>query len=418
MFRHVAHKAFGIFCSTYEKLIKKKALCVGVDNLTKEKLCKEVVNVKKALCIIISLSMVFTLLVPAFADKLTDAQNQKKTVDKKINDLAKQKKQEEKKLESAKDKKEEIESAQKKKEKEYQELVEQVNELNERIQELDKTIEASNNEYNKKMELLKLRLRVMYENSDFTYIDTLVESKSVVDFLERLELVATISKKDKEIIDEIREAKNDIEFKKQLVVGEKDLVQQKADESLVSIKNLSASRASLDKEIKDINSRLEKLEAEEDKLISQSNALVNQIKNLQSSGAYAGGNMTWPCPSSSKISSYYGNRLHPILKKYKMHTGIDISANHGASIVAANSGTVMMAGWQNGYGYTVVVDHGGGISTLYAHCSKLLVSKGTKVKAGQTIAKIGSTGLSTGPHLHFEVRKNGSTTDPLKYVKR
>ena len=90
MFRHVAHKAFGIFCSTYEKLIKKKALCVGVDNLTKEKLCKEVVNVKKALCIIISLSMVFTLLVPAFADKLTDAQNQKKTVDKKINDLAKQ----------------------------------------------------------------------------------------------------------------------------------------------------------------------------------------------------------------------------------------------------------------------------------------------------------------------------------------
>ena len=225
----------------------------------------------------------------------------------------------------------------------------------------------------------------MYENSDFTYIDTLVESKSVVDFLERLELVATISKKDKEIIDEIREAKNDIEFKKQLVVGEKDLVQQKADESLISIKNLSASRASLDKEIKDINSRLEKLEAEEDKLISQSNALVNQIKNLQSSGAYAGGNMTWPCPSSSKISSYYGNRLHPILKKYKMHTGIDISANHGASIVAANSGTVMMAGWQNGYGYTVVVDHGGGISTLYAHCSKLLVSKGTKVKAGQPL---------------------------------
>ncbi len=373
---------------------------------------------KKALCIFISLSMVFTLLVPAFADKLTDAQKQKKTVDKKISDLAKQKKQEEKKLESAKDKKEEIESAQKKKEREYRELADQVSELSQGIEELDKSIEASNNEYNEKLELLKLRLRVMYENSDFTYIDTLAQSKSVVDFLERLELVATISKKDKEIIDEIKEAKNDIEFKKQLVVGEKNLVQQKADESLKSINNLSASRASLDKEIKDINSRLDKLEAQEDKLISQSNALVNQIKNLQRKGAYAGGNMTWPCPGSSKISSYYGNRMHPILKKYKMHTGIDISARQGASIVAANSGTVMMAGYQNGYGYTVVIDHGGGITTLYAHCSKLLVKVGSKVKAGQTIAKVGSTGLSTGPHLHFEVRKNGSTTDPLRYVRK
>jgi len=372
--------------------------------------------VKKALCIVISLSMVFTLMVPAFADKLTEAQKQKKTVDKKISDLAKQKKQEEKKLETAKDKKEEIESAQKKEQREYQELLNQVSELNEGIAELDKSIEASNKEYNEKLELLKVRLRVMYENSDFTYIDTLAESKSIVDFFERLELVATISKKDKEIIDGIKEAKNDIEYKKQLVVGEKNLVEQKADESLKNINNLSASRASLDKEIKDINSKLDKLEDEEDKLISQSNALVNQIKNLQTKGAYAGGSMAWPCPSSSKISSYYGNRMHPILKKYKMHTGIDISASQGSSIVAANSGTVLMAGWQSGYGYTVVIDHGGGITTLYAHCSKLLVKVGSKVKSGQTIAKVGSTGLSTGPHLHFEVRKNGSTTDPLRYV--
>ena len=101
-----------------------------------------------------------------------------------------------------------------------------------------------------------------------------------------------------------------------------------------------------------------------------------------------------------------------------MHTGIDISASQGSSIVAANSGTVIMAGWQNGYGNTVVVDHGGGITTLYAHCSKLLVGVGKKVKAGDTIAKVGSTGMSTGPHLHFEVRKNGSTTDPIKYVTK
>lgn len=371
---------------------------------------------KKALCIFMSLVISMSVMVPAFADKLTDAQNQKKTVDKKINDLSKQKKSEEKKLQSAKEQKEELESAERRKKQEYDELSDQISELNQGIEELDESIKSSQKQYDDKLELLKIRLRVMYENSDFTYIDTLAESKSVTDFLERLELVSTISKRDKEIVESIKEAKRDIEFKKQLVVGQKEQVQLKADESLISINNLSASRASLDNKIQEINTKLKKLENEEDKLISKSNALVSQIKNLQKKGAYAGGSMTWPCPSSSKISSYYGNRLHPILKKYKMHTGIDISAKRGTSIVAANKGTVMMAGWQNGYGYTVVLDHGGGITTLYAHCSKLLVSAGKSVKAGQTIAKVGSTGMSTGPHLHFEVRKNGSTTNPLNYV--
>ncbi len=373
---------------------------------------------KKALCILMSLVVGMSLIVPVFADKLTDAQNKKNTVDKKINDLTKQKKSEEKKLKTAKEKQEEIESAQKREKHEYDELLDQICELNQGIEELDKSIEASEKEYNDKMELLKIRIRVMYENSDFTYLDTLAESKSVTDFLERLELVSTISKRDKEIVECIKEAKRDIAFKKQLVVGQKEQIQSKADESLVTINNLSASRASLDNQIKEINTKLKKLEQEEDKLISQSNALVSQIKNLQKKGAYAGGSMTWPSPSSSKISSYYGNRLHPILKKYKMHTGIDISAKQGTSIVAANKGTVIMAGWQNGYGYTVVLDHGGGITTLYAHCSKLLVSVGKSVKAGDTIAKVGSTGMSTGPHLHFEVRKNGSTTNPLNYVSK
>jgi murein DD-endopeptidase MepM/ murein hydrolase activator NlpD len=363
-----------------------------------------------------SLAIGMSLIVPVSADKLTETQNQKKTVDKKINDLNSQKKSEQKKLQTAKEKQEEIESAQKREKQEYDELVVQIGELNQGIEELDKSIEASEKEYNDKMELLKVRLRVMYENSDFTYLDTLAQSKSVIDFLERLELVSTISKKDKEIVECIKEAKRDIEFKKQLVLEQKEQVQLKADETLVTINNLSASRASLDNQIKEINAKLKKLEQEEDKLVKQSNALVSQIKNLQKKGSYAGGSMTWPCPSSSKISSYYGNRLHPILKKYKMHTGIDISAKQGTSIVAANKGTVIMAGWQNGYGYTVVLDHGGGITTLYAHCSKILVSVGQSVKAGDTIAKVGSTGMSTGPHLHFEVRKNGATTNPLNYV--
>lgn len=377
---------------------------------------KEELELKKALCFFLSITIGMSLMMPAFADKLTEVQNQKKAVDKKISDLNKEKKSEEKKLQSIKQQKEQLEAAQRKEQQEYDGLVSQIDELKKSIEELDKSIEDSEKEYNEKVELLKTRLRVMYENSDFTYIDTLVQSKSVIDFFERLELMSTISKKDKEIIESIKQAKRDIAFKRQLAIGQKEQVQAKADETLKTINNLTASRASLDNQIKEINARLKKIEEEEDKLISQSNALVNQIKNLQKSGAYAGGSMTWPCPSSKTISSYYGNRLHPILKKYKMHTGIDISAKQGASIVAANKGTVIMAGWQSGYGYTVVVDHGGGITTLYAHCSKILVSVGQNVKAGETIAKVGSTGMSTGPHLHFEVRKNGATTNPLNYV--
>lgn len=371
---------------------------------------------KKALSIIMCLVVGMSLMVPVSADKLTDVQNQKNSVDKKINNISKEKKNEEKKLNSIKEQKEEIESVQKREKQEYEELLSQIEELRLGIEELDKSIEASEKDYNEKMELLKKRLRVMYENSDFTYIDALTESKSVVDFFERLELISTISKRDKEIVEDIKQAKREISFKKQLAVGQKEQVQILADQSLNTINSLTATRANLDNQIQEINARLKKLEQEEDKLIKQSNDLVNQIKNLQNKGSYAGGSMTWPCPSSSTISSYYGNRLHPILKKYKMHTGIDISAKQGVSIVAANKGTVIMSGWQSGYGYTVVVDHGGGITTLYAHCSKLLVKVGQSVSAGETIAKVGSTGMSTGPHLHFEVRKNGSTTNPLNYV--
>ena len=169
----------------------------------------------------------------------------------------------------------------------------------------------------------------------------------------------------------------------------------------------------MEAQIRSINSKLSSLERKENELIQKSRQLESQIKNLQRTADYTGGVMRWPVPSSTYISSPFGNRLHPILKVYKMHTGIDISASSGQSIIAANDGVVIMSGWQGGYGYTVVIDHGGGITTLYAHCSQLLVSS-TSVKAGDTIAKIGSTGLSTGP-IYTLVRKRCSV-NPISYV--
>ncbi|HOM01857.1 MAG TPA: peptidoglycan DD-metalloendopeptidase family protein [Acetivibrio sp.] len=373
---------------------------------------------KRTVLAVVTFSLILSsLFVPTFAKTISDVQKEKNTVDNQLNSITKQKKQEKEKLNSVESEKKKIQSEQEQKTKEFNSLNQQVEELNKHIEEIDAAIKESEERYNKQMELLKVRINVMYQNSGSTYIQTLAESENFIDFLNKLELVSAISKRDKEIIEDIKQAKEDVEFKKKLAVEKRDTVKEKAEQSLKALNELSVARSKLDSEISSINSQLKKLEQQENELIRQSNELAGQIRRLQQSGNYAGGTMRWPAPSSSTISSYFGNRLHPILKVYKMHTGIDISAASGTSIVAANKGTVIMSGWQNGYGYTVVIDHGGGISTLYAHCSKLLVKVGDSVNAGDTIAKVGSTGLSTGPHLHFEVRKNGTPVNPLDYVK-
>ena len=220
------------------------------------------------------------------------------------------------------------------------------------------------------------------------------------------------------MIEKINNDKLDIEFKKRQKEIEKNDVIRKANAAKRDIEQMQTSRAKKDDEIRNIQSRLKKLEREENELIKKSNELANQIKGLQSNfGRYSSGKMIWPLPSSRKITSPFGTRIHPISKKKKTHHGIDIAGNTGSPIVAAKEGRVIMSGWQTGYGNVVVVDHGGGITSLYAHCSALIARVGQNVKQGEVIAKVGSTGYSTGPHLHFEVRKNGNVVNPLNYTR-
>lgn len=371
-------------------------------------------------------TLLATLLISAFvpvtvaADQLSDAKSQKSSVDSRIDKLNQQKKevmQQKSQLETQKKK---ISNQQTNESNAYQELLQQISDAEENLRQTEKALKEAEDNYNSQRELVKTRLQVMYVNSSVSVLDTLLASKSPLEFYERVQYMSTISQFDENMIEELNNAKQDVEDKKQLEQKARDLLEQKANEKEQKLSQLKSSRAEVEDQINRSKAALDKLEKDIDAQIAEANRLNSVIKNLSSKKKYAGGSMVWPCPGNFGITSQYGMRKHPILRKYKMHTGIDIGADRGNSIVAANSGTVIISQYDRsgGYGNMVVIDHGGGITTLYGHASKLLVKVGQQVKAGQVIAKVGSTGLSTGNHLHFEVRVNGETQNPMKgYLK-
>jgi len=213
---------------------------------------------------------------------------------------------------------------------------------------------------------------------------------------------------------------------------EAQLEEDKADRYIVQ-KELAAEQAELAEQYVEIDewiagfyqdmmaaeSAYASAEAAEKAAQEEIKALQDLLKKQQEAAKkntqYVGGEYSWPVPGYNEVSSKFGMRIHPILKVNKMHTGIDIPAPSGTKIIAANDGTVLVATYNSGYGNYVCVDHGGGRATLYAHMSKIAVKSGASIKRGDVLGYVGSTGLSTGPHLHFECIDNGVQVDPLKY---
>ncbi len=365
--------------------------------------------------LIISIPLVWIL--PVRADELSDYNKQKQDVKSQLNSISGEKGQIKDSIQDKEQEKQYLENQQQDRQQEYQKLQKEKEELEAVLTELERSYSECEQEYNGQRELLKTRIKVMYENSSTSYLQTLIESKSITDFFERIELISAISKNDKLLVDNLENAKKDLDSKKKRKEEEKLLTLKKVREKQNAITQIKISRAETENDIQKYEVALESLEKREDELQKRSQEINKQIEKLMSAGKYTGGVMKWPVPSSTTITSEYGKRFHPILKKYKVHTGIDIGAKNGASIIAAANGTVIKAEWDTAYGNMLVIDHGGKIATLYGHCSKLLVSVGDKVETGQTIAKVGSTGWSTGPHLHFEVIKDGSSTNPTSYLK-
>jgi murein DD-endopeptidase MepM/ murein hydrolase activator NlpD len=284
---------------------------------------------------------------------------------------------------------------------------------------VDKTAELEVAELKilEKNELLNDRLRVMYKTGTIGYVEVLFGAEDFTDLLSRIDMLQMVLVHDQNLIQFLKEQRDIIEQKKaELEAIKLDLVAlfeskvSKQDELSVALNSLISYKTDLSKDEAAMSEM-------EDQLLKEADQLTDIIKNLESAAAYIGGEMMWPVPGNYSISSLFGNRIHPISKEYKMHTGIDIQSARKTDFVAAQTGTIIFSNWFAGYGKAIIIDHGGGYTTLYAHLDVINVEVGQVVKKGQIIGKTGNTGYSTGPHLHFEVRMNGDYVDPLTYVK-
>lgn len=286
-----------------------------------------------------------------------------------------------------------------------------------KIRDLTRDLQKQNSDYNE-------RAKRLIKKGDVSYTEIILRSKSFEDMTRRISVVKKVAQYDNKKLDEIESSMSDVEdMKADLLVQKEEVIGLKAEQDAkkAELDGLRAeSQAIIDELQKDIETFEREYElakqaeaaarAEAERLRQQSD------KTIQLPANYTGGQFLWPSATTRLVTSPYGYRIHPVTGRSRFHAGIDIGAGYGTSILAANDGVVIVAGYNaGGYGNYVVINHGGGYTTLYAHCSSMLVSVGQKVSRGQVIAKCGSTGMSTGPHIHFEVQVNGSTTNPMQY---
>ena len=340
---------------------------------------------------------------------------------------------------------------------ELQQQLEDLDELYESIAQLNDTIAEMEAEYDAALALFFKRAAITSRYSNYSSLKLFTESRSIFTYTNLTRLVSNMLENDVEEMERLKLMKQDIEAKKQLTELTTLDLQAAIAEKEAIIEKIINDQEILEADMQASRKAIEKLEAEEDKLEEESNKLAKEIKELraeydailerqrkekeeaerrareaaeqaererqqqqqqqqQDEWLSDPNHMVFPAVEGIRISSPYGWRIHPVYKTRKFHNGIDIAACYGTDIVAALSGTVTKARWNDSYGYYVLIYHGDGMTTLYGHCSKLLVHEGDYVERGQRIALVGSTGVSTGNHLHFEIRIDGETRDPMDYL--
>lgn len=313
------------------------------------------------------------------------------------------------------------------------ELKELIADKEREIEETEAELEEAEETQRVQYENMKKRIKFMYEKGDTFYIDMIVNSGSFGDMLNKAYYVEKLSEYDRNKLDEykavceyVAACKEQLESEKEILDAAKVKVEEE-EENLNAL--ISAKESEINSKSSDINNKQAAIKEYEAYLAEQ----VATIQALEAAVAaeraqlseesggvitYDGGMFKWPCPSYTRISDDYGNRIHPILGIEKFHNGIDLAAASGAPILAAYDGKVVAAAYNASMGNYIMINHGDGLYTIYMHASSLYVSTGDTVSRGQKIAGVGTTGRSTGNHLHFSVRRNGSYVSPWNYLSQ
>ena len=360
----------------------------------------------------------------AYADKQSDLQSQQNQTQAEINAIKKRINEAEQSKTPYLEKKKQLDAQLNEANARLSKLANQVAAIQSDINAKEADIEWLDGEESKSREVFKQRMRSLYEDNKMSYIDILFDSGSISDFFYRLEVIKQLADYDREVIESIIYSKEKIAEAKQQLSEQKIQVEAVKAEAQAAKDQVSALEAENQQVLDAINSDIASAKADQEMKEKEAARIQNEIKKLleeqkkknQPQLTYSASGMVWPCPGYKTLTSQFGRRFHPVLKIYRSHNGIDVAAPSGANIVAAAAGVVITSEYSSSFGNYVVINHGSGVTTLYAHMSSRGVSVGANVTAGQSIGKVGSTGISTGPHLHFEVSVNGTRQDPESYV--
>ena len=374
---------------------------------------------RKILCIVLAFMIICGYAIYIYADDLENLQTQQQDLQNQLEESNEQLNEVQSQLSENLQQIEKLDERIQKSEEEVDKLNSDIATLEADINDIKSKLEVEEEKYERQKNIMEKRLVSIYEAGETKYLDVLLKSKDVSEFLSNYYLITQITALDKELLDEVSQKKKYIDLSKQKLEKKQEKLKialQNQSRTSIILQNTKTLRENY---IAKLSDEEKAKQAQIDEITSQYNEINKQILELAKQGLdteYIGGVLAWPVPGYTKISSNYGMRVHPITGQYKLHTGVDISAPMGANFVAANDGIVTKAGYNTAYGNMVIIDHGGGISTLYAHGSEILVTVGQTVKRNDPILKVGSTGYSTGPHAHFEVRINGVVTNPIEYI--
>ena len=380
------------------------------------------------LCIILLINFIS---IPAFAVSQADADKVKEQINETENEI----KQVEENMSEAMKEIQKLEGDIDEVAYNLQTLQENLTKLNGEISILEENLKEATEKYNERLDSARTRMIAQYKYGNMTFLDVLLNSTSLSEFLSNYYLVGQILESDEDFLNELEDEKNRIEQDKKELESKKATLEeqkQKVERQKIELANKKAEK---EKKVSTLNAEEAELQQQKEEYYTELNRIQEELsriarQNGTSGSSYSGGVLQFPCTSYIRVSSWFGGRGAPLAGGSSYHKGVDLAASMGSSILAAESGTVIAVykgcshnygksrscGCGGGFGNYVMISHGSGLVTVYAHCTTIYVNLGDTVTRGETIATVGTTGASTGSHLHFGTLLNGTYVDPAPYI--